>query len=102
MGGVVQAPYGKKATLVICAKHVLYLQPTGDRMELLCRPKNQRHREIGLFESVQIGYFEFPYNLAFWRAKQAMGRKYEGILDFNQQVDYTFTPITYEMISHHL
>ena len=32
-----------------------------------------------------------------------MGRKYEGILDFNQQVDYTFTPITYEMmISYHL
>ena len=29
-----------------------------------------------------------------------MGRKYEGILDFNQQVDYTFTPITYEMISY--
>ena len=26
---------------------------------------------------------------------------YEGILDFNQ-VEHTFTPITYEMISYHL
>ena len=31
-----------------------------------------------------------------------VGSYYEGILDFNQQVDYTFTPITYEMISYHL
>ena len=67
------------------------MQPTGDRMVSTLPTESQRYRENGLLTSTNTNNTQILNDTV----------AYEGILDFNQ-VEHTFTPITYEMISYHL